>query len=970
MATCIFAAALAGCPTTEPEPTCAGDELMEEDGTCVPAACGLGPWGDVGSGDDEVRYVAPWGRGGGAGTSVDPMDDPTEAFEELAEDGGGRLVLAAGRYEEVNFNPEIHGLEIRGRCAELVEVVGLEDPDWGALDAFNGSVDVRGVTFSDPSSPPITVFSPGLGSTAVDLRDVIIDGALHGGIYVDGSGAMLDARRLTIRNITDDAVSTSGAIVVIEGVVTVEDSLIEDVEGLGVGAQGSAAFVDLTGVTISGTGDGIEDNSFGAAVAALFEASVTLTDVTLTDNGLGVMIQNDAVVNATNLVVEDSYGSSYGGYGAVTSEGGVLNATGFVSLRNRGFGLLAAQNGGTLNLNDVVVTDTAYVDEGDGGYGIQVAEGGTLTGTGFVLERNHDSALGAGGGTVDIADFVARDTHPSDVTGYGRAATVAFGGSMTIDGLVAEGMTGVAVQAFGFGTTLSLTDATIRDVGGIATEAGEAGVGIDSGAHLVADGLIVDGATQSGLQLNEASADVANVEIRNGRPSFNGYYGRGISIQNGSSLTVNGALLEDNVDVGLIVSQDCTAELNDVTIRGTRPDLSPGTGHAVSLQLDSVVSVTNMLVEDSVRTGVFVSDAVVTIDGLTVRGTQPDAEVGIGSGLHVQVGSSVEASDVVIEDCIGQGIVVGTDGTTLSLDGVEIRGTQPLPDGIGGYALYAGLGSHLEVTNGTLDANLGAGLYVGQGSTAEFTDVEVLDMIGASTEGGGIGLLVQPAASFTGTRVTVADSDGVGVVNAEGDFDCTDCEVLRSGFASAVVFDGGFTMTGGALDTSVPTSDEGGGVGLFAWPFFGADVTLTDVTLANHPGPAVYLRGLVGSYVLDGVEVRDSGTLPFVPGAVVALEGVEPWDDDAGTGFLVVDSSFVDLPVSGVFFDASGGTLDGNSFSVDDPYEVWMQACDGAPPVEFAGDEPAHNDCAGAPRDLDPVLAFSLQLLALFDVQE
>jgi hypothetical protein len=164
--------------------------------------------------------------------------------------------------------------------------------------------------------------------------------------------------------------------------------------------------------------------------------------------------------------------------------------------------------------------------------------------------------------------------------------------------------------------------------------------------------------------------------------------------------------------------------------------------------------------------------------------------------------------------------------------------------------------------------------------------------------------------------------------------------------------------------------DGGRAQGLFSWPLDGAEVTLSDVDIEGCPGPAVDLRG-PSRYVFEGVHVTDSGTLSFVPGALVAVEGVEPWDDEAGTGLLITDSSFVGLPVAGIFFDASGGTLGGgNTFSGLGEVDVWMQSCEDAPEVVFLGEEPSTNGCEGAEFDLAPLLLYEIELLDMFSVQE
>ena len=232
-----------------------------------------------------------------------------------------------------------------------------------------------------------------------------------------------------------------------------------------------------------------------------------------------------------------------------------------------------------------------------------------------------------------------------------------------------------------------------------------------------------------------------------------------------------------------------------------------------------------------------------------------------------------------------------------------------------------------------------------------------------------MGLLVQQDAELQGSSVHVEESSGPGLFLSGGLITCEGCTLEDNGFASAVALEGELVLSGGALQGSTPTPDLGGGVGLFAWSFHDLGVQLQDVEFAGHPGPAAYLRG-PGSYQLDRVTVTDSAQLSLVPGAVVVLQGVEPWDPAEASGLRVLDSSFGELPVSALFFDSSGGSLEGNSFAEGPDYAVWTQSCGGAPAVEFVGPEPEHNDCQGAPRDLDPLLIYELELLEMFVLED
>ena len=92
------ATASAGCP--------AGEFLDGE--ACVPYSCGTGTWSDV-----EGDYF------------VGPGDSIQSAADEAGAAGGGVVAVAAGAYVESLVLTEAHdGVQIAGRCAEMVVIDG------------------------------------------------------------------------------------------------------------------------------------------------------------------------------------------------------------------------------------------------------------------------------------------------------------------------------------------------------------------------------------------------------------------------------------------------------------------------------------------------------------------------------------------------------------------------------------------------------------------------------------------------------------------------------------------------------------------------------------------------------------------------------------------------------------------------------------------------------------------------------
>ena len=112
---------------TEPSPTpveevpCAEGELLDGE-SCVPEACGLGPWGDLALTDTTI-YVDGVTDGDGS------MDAPFRTIQQGADaaylQGGGDVAIAAGTYVE-NVVLDSHHVDVNlmGRCRALVVVDG------------------------------------------------------------------------------------------------------------------------------------------------------------------------------------------------------------------------------------------------------------------------------------------------------------------------------------------------------------------------------------------------------------------------------------------------------------------------------------------------------------------------------------------------------------------------------------------------------------------------------------------------------------------------------------------------------------------------------------------------------------------------------------------------------------------------------------------------------------------------------
>lgn len=163
-------------PSTPPDDSpdlCADGELRDGE-VCVPAACGLGPWGDVAV-DDATVYVDAGAAEGGDGSAAAPFPRVRDGLDLAASRGGAVVALAAGTYvENLRYGSEIDGVQLRGRCAELVILDGSGSEDEAALevepeDARTPDLAISGLTVTGGYA------GLRLARTRAHLADLVLD---------------------------------------------------------------------------------------------------------------------------------------------------------------------------------------------------------------------------------------------------------------------------------------------------------------------------------------------------------------------------------------------------------------------------------------------------------------------------------------------------------------------------------------------------------------------------------------------------------------------------------------------------------------------------------------------------------------------------------------------------------------------------------------------------------------------------
>ncbi|MDP6935550.1 MAG: right-handed parallel beta-helix repeat-containing protein, partial [Myxococcota bacterium] len=341
---------------------------------------------------------------------------------------------------------------------------------------------------------------------------------------------------------------------------------------------------------------------------------------------------------------------------------------------------------------------------------------GTLSATDCIVESNVRIGIHLSKATADLESVQVIDTQP-DADGE-------WGVGIHIDDQSVVTATGCLVQG--------------------DPNHGEAGINLQEESTLVATECIVRENHEVGLQLHNGIATLQGVEVLDTQTDADGEWGRGIHLQDGSTLTATDCLVQGNLDVGVFMLDstatldDCivqdnqtagihlsssTATLEGVQVLDTQPDTDGQFGRGITVQQASTLVATSCLVQGNHETGVYVSGATSTLEGVQVLGTHRVTESTVAFGLVSQAEAVVDATNLEVGDTDGPALYVAIEAL------VNCTGCTLTDNAFAGALVQAGGALLMDdsLVEGTVsDSNAGAGLGV-------FVDDRVVTAFGSST---------------------------------------------------------------------------------------------------------------------------------------------------------------------------------------------------------------------------------------------
>ena len=559
---------------TTASPDCVVGEI-DDAGTCVPEACGLGPWGTITGAD---MYVDAAGRPGGTGTMDAPFTSIQAGAFSVGLLGGGTLAVAAGDYaEQLDFDDFIDGVQIVGRCRERVVIDGSGGEGASTVTLTRDrqlAIGISGLTITGVDRGGITVDGARLTLTDVEIRDATAMGlGVTRGGHADLAGVTI------LRTATGDRSAIANAMEIVAGAeVVAEDVVIDAAAAFGIAMIDSNSSLDATRLTITGTQG---------------ESGIS---------GAGIVVDSGARATLQNALIEDNV------WGAVLSQsGGDADITDSVLRGNFGFGAASINGDGLLTLRGVEILDSRPANDASPGNGVLAQLGGQLDIRGCHMSGNGSAAIRASspGSGIVVDDTLVEDTLDVDGRG-GWGLSMIDGSSVWISNSEIRGNVGVGAFADGLDTRLDLTGVVIAATASLGTQEAGVGVVVQNGAQLTATDLTITDSHLIGLYLQDADTVATVAASRIDRTLMTPRY--------------TGA-------AGVVVSSRTRLEARDLTISGT-----DGVG-VVVLRFGEARCIDCTLVGNAFA-GAVVTGSTLTLEGGLMSANGPHVGLGGGVGLY------------------------------------------------------------------------------------------------------------------------------------------------------------------------------------------------------------------------------------------------------------------------------------------------------------------------------------------------
>lgn len=719
--------------------------------------CPSGDWADDLPSDAEIVYVKAGAPAGGDGTMEFPFESITRAM--FSSSPGAIIALSKGTFDEelAIFNNNT----LWGACVAQTELTCSLPSDLSAAVTVLGSdVELRNLQVTG-SRAGISV----VGSSAnAHLEDIMITECRSFGIGVmDGASAR--GRSIVVRKtvLDSDGSVGHGLDVIFGGIVGVERMALEGNQGSGVYASGEGTSVSLADLVIRDLPhDGIDGVGHGLVFRNGAQGAINRGVIDRT-RGVGIWVLNaGTTLSLEDALVRDTQRSDALSFsrGMAVQDGAQVNVARSVFERNWNGEIYLDSEGSSVSLTDVVARDTLSDTPSNEGTGLSVFSGAHAELSRAIFDRNRSCAVYAEqeGSTLAMADVIVGNTQANTDVDGGRGMNLSDGANVDAERIVFGNNISTGIHAEGVGTSLALTDVTIRDTQPDSTVESGRGLNLQDGVEAIVNRGLFERNRDTAIFLSSdgTAATLTDVTVRETANDGLGEGGRGLNVQTGAHVEVERGTFEESGELGIFAGGDGTElALTDIVIRETLGCRNGEGGRGMNVETGALVAVTRALLENNREVGIWVGDegTELTLEDVVVSDTQRNGLGEIGTGMEVKDGASADVTRAIFEGNHGAGIYAVDDGTMLTLDDVIIRDTQLDENGYLGRGIEAQGGANLWISRAILERNHTAGIAIfHEGTTLTLRSVVVRGTLCDASGEYGEGLAVLLGAAVESTR--------------------------------------------------------------------------------------------------------------------------------------------------------------------------------------------------------------------------
>ena len=554
---------------------------------------------------------------------------------------------------------------------------------------------------------------------------------------------------------------------VITGSVAVSGMPVAEFASAAVSVDQVAGPVVVSGLSLTSLAPGL----------AVVGSQVQLSRVELSSpRGAGIYVSGGGKVSGVQVWVHDvKFGKvdTFEGVGFWVRDGAHLSLQDSLIESARDTAGKANGAGTTVELTDVVMRDTKCTKAGEGGSGLRLDGKATATLTRVIIERVKESGIRLKhlGTFAVVTDSVVRGVSANDNNDFGLPLAVVSESSLEAHNSLFRG--GVYQGLSLNNATVMLDRCVLADTEATASYGNGYGIEASGGSTLVLQGCLLENNTALAVGAWEDSdLDVRGTLVRDTMTDSQGNGGAGFAIY-GSGLSLAYSLVENNHEVAVRCEGPGSAVVIEDSVLGdTQPD--GGTyGFGINASSQCQLTARRTLLDRNHRAGIAVSvSAQAHLEDSVVRASREVSYVGSGTGATVEAQGRLTMERCLVDNNVYAGVVAFGAKTEVELSEVIISDTQVGTGSELGRGIQASQQAHVTLDRCVVSGNTAEGL----GSNGSGTELTVKGSVVRDMQDDPSGTVGLGIALSDGAHVLMEDSlvfrargSGVGVFGAYGE---------------------------------------------------------------------------------------------------------------------------------------------------------------------------------------------------------